>query len=121
MTVQGPVKEQQQDGMSHRGPIIPGGLGWGVEGGRVGLSYRGGGGGLSYRAGGRGVRNRRKLEWPNLAQQQCAKLRYVILRSEAFFRGVIVCVFGLRSPIVPAHFALGVPFVRPVGAAAMCL
>ena len=42
VTVQGPVKEQQPDGMSHRGgvrrwlclhPLVPPALGWGVESG----------------------------------------------------------------------------------------
>ena len=68
-----------------------------------------GGCGLHCRlpGGGGGVRNRRNLEWQNLAQQNCAKLCHGISASEAIFQvSLFFSALGVHIPIVPAHFAL---------------
>ena len=68
-----------------------------------------------------GIRNRRNLEWRNLAQQNCTKLCRGILRSQAIFLGFIfVCTlpfldffFGKKiQKIVPTHFALQGPIQK---------
>ena len=54
-----------------------------------------------------GVRNRRNLEWQNLAQRKCAKLCRGILRTEAICLGVIFSALGIHDPNVTGTQASG--------------